>query len=229
VIQVSRIDSREAKPAKLIDPNRIATSQQTGVNLDTDGGVSRLSDVTTILAQIQSGDASSAEELLEIVYDELRKLATARLIQEKPGQTLQATALVHEAYLRLVGSDSAQTWANRAHFFAAAAESMRRILIEQARRKASEKRGGGMHRVPLGDLLPASIGRLDSESDIFALNDALDELETMDSAKAQIFKLHFFVGLSLIEAAEAIGVSHATARRHWIYAKSWLYGKLRDQ
>lgn len=188
-----------------------------------------MSDVTTILGQIRSGDAASAEELLEIVYDELRKLAAARLIQEKPGQTLQATALVHEAYLRLVGGDSEQTWENRGHFFAAAAEAMRRILIDQARRKASEKHGGGMHRVPLENLLPGSMGRFDQDADLLSLSDALDELEAIDRPKAQLVKLRFFAGLSLEEAAEALGVSLATAKRYWVYARSWLYGKLREQ
>jgi len=185
-----------------------------------------MSDVTYILSQVESGDPAAADRLLILVYDELRKLAAARLALENPGQTLQATALVHEAYLRLVGVPQEQTWDNRGHFFAAAAEAMRRILVDQARRKSSEKRGGNRQRVELDERLPA-FGTSDSApEDLLALNEALNELAAADPAKAQLVKLRYFAGLSLEEAAQTIGVSEATAKRYWVYARSWLYGKL---
>ena len=190
-----------------------------------------MTDVTRILSAIERGDPAAAERLLPLVYDELRKLAAAKLAQERPGQTLQATALVHEAYLRLVASGGRQPpdeprWDSRGHFFAAAAEAMRRILIDQARRKRSQKHGGGLRRVELdaGASLAAPEGR--AAEDLLALDEALRQFEEEDPLKARLVKLRYFAGLSLPEAAEALGVSVAAAKRCWVYARSWLYGKL---
>lgn len=188
----------------------------------------QMSDVTHILKQIESGDPLAAEQLLPLVYDELRQLAAARMAQESPGQTLQATALVHEAYLRLVRVEQLGGWANRGHFFAAAAESMRWILVDQARRKNSEKRGAGKNRVALEGTMTIAIDDGSPAADLLALNDALDELAVEDPVKAQLVKLRYFAGLSLDDAAETMGVSRATAKRYWVYARSWLYGKLHD-
>jgi RNA polymerase sigma factor (TIGR02999 family) len=182
-----------------------------------------MADVTQILSQIESGDAKAASELLPLVYEELRRLAAARLAEEKPGQTLQATALVHEAYLRLVDVDQARHWNGRAHFFRAAAEGMRRILVDHARRKHSLKRGGASKRVEL-DALEAS-GVLPIE-DILTISDALEKLAGHDPGKAELVKLRYFAGLSIEEAADALGISRATADRHWQYAKTWLYCEL---
>jgi RNA polymerase sigma factor (TIGR02999 family) len=185
-----------------------------------------MNDVTRILSAIEQGDPHAAEQLLSLVYDELRALAARKLAQEKPGQTLQATALVHEAYLRLVDVERAQYWDNRGHFFAAAAEAMRRILIDQARRKRSEKHGGSMRRVELdGGALLAGPEDPAAE-DLLALDEALAQFEIEDPLKARLVKLRYFAGLSLQEAAKALGISAATAKRHWIYARSWLYGKV---
>jgi RNA polymerase sigma factor (TIGR02999 family) len=182
-----------------------------------------VSDVTRILSQIESGDPSAAEELLPLVYEELRKLAAARSAHEKPGQTLQATALVHEAYLRLVDVGQAQHWNSRGHFFAAAAEAMRRILVERARRKESLKEGGDLNRLELGEIAaPAAI----SAEDLLDLNDALSELELEEPQKAELVKLRYFAGLSLSESAEALKISPATAKRYWAYARAWLYGRI---
>ncbi len=182
-----------------------------------------MSDVTRILNAIEAGDPQAAAELLPLVYDELRKLAAQRLAQEKPGQTLQATALVHEAYLRLVDVDKVQRWDSRGHFFAAAAEAMRRILVDQARSKASSKRGGKHQRLDLPDLAePASEGRID----LVALDEALKTLEQQQPDKAEIVKLRFFAGCSLEETAQALGISRATAQRNWAYARAWLFGRL---
>jgi RNA polymerase sigma factor (TIGR02999 family) len=201
-----------------------------------------MSDVTRILSQIDQGDPSAAEQLLPLVYDELRKLAAAKLAQEKPGQTLQATALVHEAYQRLArpsgpeGPEPANDaqcrsrpadgtyWKSRGHFFAAAAEAMRRILVDAARSKASLKRGGLMERIELSEIAAAA----PNESvDLLALDDALAELERQHPEKAHIIKLRFFAGLSLDEAAQAAGISRATAERRWSYARAWLFGRLK--
>jgi RNA polymerase sigma factor (TIGR02999 family) len=182
-----------------------------------------ISDVTHILSAIERGDPSAAEGLLPLVYDELRKLAAQRLAREKPGQTLEATALVHEAYLRLVDTAKAQHWHSRGHFFAAAAEAMRRILVEQARRKGRLKHGRGQRRVDLdsGCLVSAA-----PSFDLLALDEALLRLAGTEPAKAELVKLRFFAGLTMPEAAAALGISLATAERHWTFAKSWLYAEL---
>lgn len=178
-----------------------------------------MSEVTRILSQVESGDPSAAEQLLPLVYDELRRLAAARLAWERPGQTLQATALVHEAYLRLVDPEQATTWNGRAHFFAAAAEAMRRILIEQARRKRTLKRGGHHGRTELTDV-PAEAD--DQTLDLLALDDALLKLEQLSPRRAELVKLRYFAGLTLEQAAQALGVATSTASADWVYAKSWL-------
>jgi RNA polymerase sigma factor (TIGR02999 family) len=178
-----------------------------------------MNDVTRILSAIERGDSGAAESLLPLVYDELRKLAAQKLTQEKPGQTLQATALVHEAYLRLVDRETAQRWDSRGHFFAAAAEAMRRILVENARRKAGPKAGGGHQRVAL-DAIEAPIEG--PRVDLIALDEALTALEAKDRRKADIVRLRFFAGLTIEQAAEALGISAATANNDWSYAKGWL-------
>ncbi len=180
-------------------------------------------DVTRILSQIESGDPSASEQLLPLVYDELRKLAAARMANENPGQTLQATALVHEAYVRLVDVENSQKWESRGHFFAAAAEAMRRILVEQARRKEGPKAGGRHQRVELSGIDP---GIHDPHSDILALSETLDRLEAHDPRAAQLVKLRFFAGLTRQQAAETLGVSVATADNDWAYAKGWLLVEL---
>lgn len=185
-----------------------------------------MSDVTRILSRIESGDSNAAEQLLPLVYDELRKLASAKLANEKPGQTLQATALVHEAYMRLVGSEPTQSWDNRGHFFAASAEAMRRILIENARHKASLKRGGDRQRVQMTEL-PEQIGQ--DPLNLLALDEALQKLEAEQPQNAQLVKLQYFAGVTLEEAAEILGISRATAQRNWAYARAWLFGQLNDR
>lgn len=178
-----------------------------------------MSDVTHILSQIESGNPAAAEKLLPLVYDELRKLATAKLAREKPGQTLQATALVHDAFIRLVDVDKAQNWDSRGHFFAAAAEAMRRILVEVARHKKSQKAGGDWDR-----LEPAQIdlAAKSSRVDILALSEALDKLEVQDARKAALVKLRYFAGLTNAQAAAALHISTSTADNDWAYAKNWL-------
>lgn len=183
-----------------------------------------MSDVTHILSQVESGDPSAAEKLLPLVYEELRKLAAARLAQEKPGHTLQATALVHEAYLRLVGSGkSEQTWDNRGHFFAAAAEAMRRILIDQARRRESHKRGGQLKR---HDLDEVQIAAPEPSVDLLALDEALTQFEQLDPLKAALVRLRYFAGLTIPQAAEALSISTTTADRYWAYARAWLHAEM---
>jgi RNA polymerase sigma factor (TIGR02999 family) len=182
-----------------------------------------MSDVTQILCAIEQGDAQAADELLPLVYEELRKLAARKLAQEKPGQTLQATALVHEAYLRLVDAGQGQPWNSRGHFFAAAAEAMRRILIESARSKAREKRGGDWRRVDFEELdVAAGV----SPDQLVALDDALARLAALDPLAGDLVKLRYFAGLALDQAAAALHVSTATAYRHWAYARAWLHSEL---
>ncbi|MBN2315537.1 MAG: sigma-70 family RNA polymerase sigma factor [Sedimentisphaerales bacterium] len=179
-----------------------------------------MTDVTRILNAIESGDGPAAEQLLPLVYEELRLLAAQKLVRERPGLTLQATALVHEAYLRLVGSDN-PGWECRGHFFTAAAEAMRRILIENARRKKTQRHGGQHNRVAMNDSLASENGLIDPH-DLLALNEALQKLENEDKTKAELVKLRFFAGLTGEQAARALGISHATAERYWAYARSWL-------
>jgi RNA polymerase sigma factor (TIGR02999 family) len=178
-----------------------------------------MNEVTRILNAIERGDVQATDELLPVVYEELRLLAAQKLARESPGQTLQATALVHEAYLRLLG-DEGQTWENRAHFFAAAAEAMRRILIDNARRKRRLKRGGGQEKVELGAAEPATNG---PDDDLIALDEALEKLARIDKVKADLVKLRFFAGLTGAQAAKVLGISHNTADRYWAYARSWLH------
>jgi RNA polymerase sigma factor (TIGR02999 family) len=178
-----------------------------------------MSDVTRILSLIEQGDGKAAEQLLPLVYNELRKLAAYKMAQEDPGQTLQATALVHEAYVRLVDVNEAQHWNGRGHFFAAAAEAMRRILIEQARRKRTERAGGGFQRVDLSNVDPEIEG---PQLDLLALDEALEKLQATDPRCAELVKLRFFAGLTRQQAAELLGISLATADEDWAYAKSWL-------
>jgi RNA polymerase sigma factor (TIGR02999 family) len=183
-----------------------------------------MSDVTRILDAIRAGDAQAAEQLLPLVYDELRKLAAARLDKEKPGQTLTATALVHEAYLRLLPAQAqAARWDGCGHFFAAAAEAMRRILIDNARRKGRVRRGGARQRVDLDEAQLVTDG---SNDDLLDLDDALTRLADLDPVRAELVKLRFFAGLTMQEAAAALGISLATAERYWAFARSWLYAEL---
>ena len=182
-----------------------------------------MSNVTRILSQIESGDPSAAEQLLPLDYDELRKLAAVRLAQEKPGQTLQATALVHDAYIRLVDVEKAQHWNSRGHFFSAAAEAMRRVLVENARKKHALIRGGDRKKLDLNLVEPT--GPRVSE-DVMALNDALEKLERKDQVKAELIKLRYFAGLTVEQSAEIVGISPATAHRYWNYARAWLHQEI---
>jgi RNA polymerase sigma factor (TIGR02999 family) len=182
-----------------------------------------MSDVTQILARIEQGEPHAATQLLPLVYDELRKLASVRLAAEKPGQTLQATALVHEAYVRLVEGGAAQNWNSRGHFFAAAAEAMRRILVENARRKRSRKHGGDRLREDL-DLSRIVAPELGEE--LLALDEALNRLAAQHPIKAELVKLRHFAGLSVEQAAEALGISPTTANRHWAFARAWLHREI---
>jgi RNA polymerase sigma factor (TIGR02999 family) len=184
-----------------------------------------MSEVTRILSQIESGDPSAADELLPLVYDELRKLAAAKLAHEKSGQTLQATALVHEAYIRLVDAQTPQHWNGRGHFFSAAAEAMRRILVDNAKRKNSIKAGGGFHRVDLDDEKVISPAQ---DVNLIALDEALNKLAALDARKAELVKLRYFAGMTLRQAAEALGISESTADADWAYAKSWLHVHMAD-
>ena len=184
-----------------------------------------MDEVTEILAHIESCDPTTAEDLLPLVYDELRKLAATKIANEHPGQTLQATALVHEAYLRLVDSNGSAGWSNRGHFFAAAAEAMRRILVDNARRKRSVKGGGEFDRVELKDECLSVPNR---NVDLIALDEALDKLSELEPRKAQLVKLRYFAGLSVDQAAKLLGISESTAGADWAYAKSWLKVQMRD-
>jgi RNA polymerase sigma factor (TIGR02999 family) len=182
-----------------------------------------MSDVTRILSAIEQGDPLAAEQLLPVVYDELRKLAATKLAQENPGQTLQATALVHEAYVRLVDVDQAQQWDSRGHFFAAAAEAMRRILVDHARQKGSAKRGGTFKRVNIDAV---DVATKATPGQLIAIDDALAKLAREDPSAAKLVELRYFAGLTVDEAGKALGISTATAYRHWNYARAWLHGEL---
>jgi RNA polymerase sigma factor (TIGR02999 family) len=184
-----------------------------------------VSDVTHLLSAVEQGEPHAAEQLLPLVYDELRKLAAERLAHEKPGQTLQATALVHEAYLRLVDTDQVQRWDSRRHFFAAAAEAMRRILVESARRKKSRKYGGGLTRQETNpDWLPMAVHR--DPLEMLGIHEALDRLTQKSPRKAELVKLRYFLGCTIPEAAEILGIAPATAEDDWTYAKAWLRRQL---
>lgn len=185
-----------------------------------------MSDVTRILSAIERGDPNAADKLLLLVYGELRSLAAARLSQEKSGQSLQPTMLVHDAYLRLVDVDHSQQWSGRGHFFAAAAEAMRRILVERARRKRSLKHGGEMQRVDL-DVAIAAIENQNEE--LLSLDEALTKFERQWPVKAELVKLKYFAGLTTREASQAIGVSTATAERYWKFARAWLHAQLKSE
>ena len=184
-----------------------------------------MDEVTRILSAIEAGDPNAAEQLLPLVYDQLRKLAAQKMAREKPGQTLQATALVHEAYLRLVDRTGKPHWDSRRHFFAAAAEAMRRILIDRARRLQTEKHGGQRQRIDLDEVEVVADSRA---SDLLALDEALTRLAAEDPAKAQLVTLRYFAGLSVQEAADALGISRASADRYWSYARTWLYCELKE-
>jgi RNA polymerase sigma factor (TIGR02999 family) len=190
-----------------------------------------MSDLTRILSAIEQGDPHAAGQLLPLVYDELRRLAAQKLAQEKPGQTLQATALVHEAYLRLVGSPGRESgqdephWDSRGHFFAAAAEAMRRILVESARKKKRQRHGGGRHRVDLQE----AVSLADSpQDDLLALDEALTRLAAREPAKAELVKLRYFAGLSIDQAADLMRISRTTAKRYWAFARAWLLAEIDD-
>jgi RNA polymerase sigma factor (TIGR02999 family) len=184
-----------------------------------------MSEVTRILSAVEQGDPHAVEQLLPIVYDELRKLAAQRLAQEKPGQTLQATALVHEAYLRLVGNGEQPHWNNRGHFFAAAAEAMRRILVESARKKSREKRGGRHRQVPLDKVaLAADL----ADDDLLSFDDELSALAQIDKAAAELIRLRCFAGLSVEEAAQVLAIPPRSAYRTWAFGRAWLYRRLQD-
>ncbi len=188
-----------------------------------------MSELTIVLASLDRGEPGAAEKLLPLVYNELRQLAAQRLASERPGNTLQATALVHEAYLRLVGPNGASPgWNRRNHFFAAAAEAMRRILIESARRRNAAKRGGGQRAISLDEIdVVESMGGV-SPDDLLALDDALTRLAEEDGVKAELVKLRYFAGLPVAEAAAVLGISRATAARYWDYARSWLFAELQN-
>jgi RNA polymerase sigma factor (TIGR02999 family) len=198
-------------------PERLRTNQASVI-------LGRMSEVTRILCGAELGDPKAAAQLLPLVYDELRSLAAARLAAEPSGNTLQPTALVHEAYLRLAGADAAGRWDSRGHFFAAAAEAMRRILIDNARRKRSRKRGGGRQRLPLEDHhLAASTA---DDDNLLAVDEALAKFAAKDRAKAELVKLRFFAGCTIDQAARALGISAATAERWWSYARAWLHQEI---
>jgi RNA polymerase sigma factor (TIGR02999 family) len=183
-------------------------------------------DVTQILSRIEAGDPSATDELLPLVYEELRRLATRRLAHEKPGQTLQATALVHEAYLRLIGGEAEQHWDSRGHFFAAAAEAMRRILVENARRKGRRRHGGDRERLELEvERLAVAVT---AHGDVLDVHEALDDLEQIDAQAAGVVKLHYFLGLSFAETAELLGISERSTYRNWSYARAWLFQHLAE-
>ena len=183
-----------------------------------------MTNVTRVLSAIKQGDPNAAEQLLPLVYDELHKLAAQKLAREKPGQTLQPTALVHEAYLRLVGGDKAPAFKDRGHFFAAAAAAMRRILVDNARRKLTQKRGGGLQREPLD-----AVAAPEPDAELLALDEALEKLAAQDPQKARLVELRYFAGLTGEQAAEVLGISPTTADRHWAYARAWLQAEVRGR
>ncbi|MBN1852012.1 MAG: sigma-70 family RNA polymerase sigma factor [Pirellulales bacterium] len=185
-----------------------------------------MADVTQILSQIEQGDPSATEHLLPLVYNELRKLAAWKMAQEKPGQTLQTTALVHEAYLRLVGTEKIQHWDSRRHFFSAAAESMRRILIENARRKKRLKRGGKLEKVKLSDVAMVTPAHLD---ELIDLDEALKKFTLQEPEKAEVVKLRFFIGLTHEEISQILNISVPTVKRHWRYARAWMHKQMRPK
>jgi len=186
-----------------------------------------MSDLTQILIQLNKSQAS--ELLLPLVYDELRQLAAQKLVHEQPGHTLQPTALVHEAYIRLVGAANDSHWENRAHFFAAAAQAMRRILIDEARKKLSDKRGGRQQRIELEENALLADAQDSKPDDLLALDEALLQFEAIEPLKAQLVKLRYFAGLTMKEAALALDISEASAKRFWIYSRSWLFGKIQGK
>ncbi len=188
------------------------------------GKLASMNDVTRILSAIEQGDLHAAGQLLPLVYEELRKLAATRMAEEAPGNTLNPTALVHEAYIRLVGRADEAQWENRGHFFAAAAEAMRRILIDRARHKLSQREGGDLKR---NSLEHVEIAAPESSLDILAVNEALERFEQVDPVKARLVKLRYFIGLTIPEAAEALGISTTTADRFWAYARAWLHAELK--
>ena len=183
-----------------------------------------MSDVTQLLQAIEAGDSRAAEDLLPLVYEELRRLAARQMAQELPGQTLQATALVHEAWLRVGGGESGKSWSNRSHFFAAAAEAMRRILVERARRKKRDKHGGAWKRVEL-DALDVAVSS--DEETVLLVSEALEKLNAVDELGARLIKLRFFTGIPNVEAAKILGIPERTAKRTWAYARAWLYEEMR--
>jgi len=180
-----------------------------------------MNDLTRLLNSIQLGDTTASGELQRLVYEELHKLAAQKMARESPGQTLQATALVHEAWLRLGGADQ-PTWQNRAHFFGAAAEAMRRILIDSARRKKAARHGGHLERVTASAMDIAA----DADDRLLVIHEALERLAAHDALKAELVKLRYFVGLTIVQAAQVLGISEATAKRHWAYARAWLYREI---
>mgnify|MGYP001425977991 CR=1 FL=1 len=190
-----------------------------------EGRSSKMKDLTQLLSAVEQGDPKAAEDLLPLVYEELRRLAAWRLAQEQPGQTLQATALVHEAWLKLAGGEGERRWNDRTHFFAAAAEAMRRILVDNARRKRCARHGGELERVDLAAIQVAA--PVPDEDEVLAVHEALDELAALDPRKAELVKLRFFVGLNFAEAAEVLGISEVTAKRDWAFARAWLYRRSR--
>jgi RNA polymerase sigma factor (TIGR02999 family) len=223
---VSDGDCHCDRPVSACQVPAFATGEP-GTGLSTPGSSFRgrlVKEVTRILSDLARGDRHAAEQLLPLVYDELRRLATQKLAQEKPGQTLQATALVHEAYLRLVEVDPSPDWNSRGHFFAAAAEAMRRLLIENARRKGRRKRGGDLQRCDIEVNEPTVAG---ADTDVLAVDEALIRLAAEHPEKAELVKLRYFAGLTLTDAASALGISIATAGRHWRYARAWLARELR--
>ena len=185
-----------------------------------------MNEISQVLQRISKGEPSAAEALLPLVYEELRALAAQKMAQEKPGQTLQATALVHEAYLRLVDVEQRQRWDGRGHFFAAAAEAMRRILVERARRKKAVKHGGGRRRL---DADTVALAAVEASDDLIAIDEALDRLAALDPVKAELVKLRYFAGLTIEECADALGISCATAKRYWAYSRVWLFEQVSEE